>query len=353
MSLFIDDIRACPDRFDHVARSSDEAIAMMERGGCPRFISFDHDLGGDDTAMRVVNWVIEKDMDAPGWIPEPFGWDVHSANPIGKQNINSKLLCYMKHRMFTEKKRAVIQRINAMEQTLMDFFDPVIERQQARLADAGDPLIDWEVVATIQALDADGEMLYEALYEQWIFCKELEDRDMEYLNSNHNDFPWSILPDQREFHGFLYHELTDHSKQACIYGASKTEEITSLRVELKLYDQFRQQETDLQQAIRVAKANLPAHAETRKLLTDVEMEPDVTIAAYMYDDDPDCRPEYAMSRKGIEPERHPGVEDPVEGVIKYFGIDAIGDMPAEMAVRTELLWTDITSSLAINFLLFE
>jgi len=103
--MFIDDIRPCPDRFDGVARSSDEAIAMMDRDGCPRFISFDHDLGGDDTVMRVVNWIIEKDMDEPGWIPEPFDWDVHSANPVGKENINSKLLCYMKHRAFDERKR--------------------------------------------------------------------------------------------------------------------------------------------------------------------------------------------------------------------------------------------------------
>jgi len=58
----------------------------------------DHDLGGDDTAMRVVNWMIEKDMDKPGWIPEPFNWDVHSANPVGKENLNSKLRCYMKQR---------------------------------------------------------------------------------------------------------------------------------------------------------------------------------------------------------------------------------------------------------------
>jgi len=103
--MFIDDIRPCPDRFYGVARSSDEAIAMMEQDGCPGFISFDHDLGGDDTAMRVVNWMIEKDMDEPGWIPGNFTWDVHSANPVGKENINSKLRCYMKHRAFDERKR--------------------------------------------------------------------------------------------------------------------------------------------------------------------------------------------------------------------------------------------------------
>jgi len=100
MSMFIDDVRSPPGqmKFNHIARSSDAAIAIMEKGGCPSYISFDHDLGGDDTAMRVVNWMIEKDMDEQGWIPDNLTWDVHSANPIGKENINSKLLCYLKHR---------------------------------------------------------------------------------------------------------------------------------------------------------------------------------------------------------------------------------------------------------------
>jgi len=103
MALFIDDLRDPPEGryYDSVARSSDAALAMMEQDGCPGFISFDHNLGGDDTAMRVVN----KDMDEPGWIPGNFTWDVHSANPVGKENINSKLRCYMKHRAFDERKR--------------------------------------------------------------------------------------------------------------------------------------------------------------------------------------------------------------------------------------------------------
>ncbi len=110
MTMFIDDVRLPPAGIvcDAIARSSDEAIAIMEKDGCPGFISFDHDLGGDDTAMCVVNWMIEKDMDEPGWIPDPFNWNVHSANPIGKENLNSKLLCYMKNRAFTRRKRTII-----------------------------------------------------------------------------------------------------------------------------------------------------------------------------------------------------------------------------------------------------
>jgi len=350
MALFIDDLRDPPEGrdYDSVARSSDAAIAIMEQDGCPGFISFDHDLGGDDTGMRVVNWMIEKDMDEPGWIPDPFDWNVHSANPIGKENINSKLLCYMKHRVFTEKKRAVIGRINALEKELMYWFDPFITRQQARLDDPDDPLIDWEVDATILAVDGNGDVLYEAIYECSIFCKEME-RDLEYLNMNHNEFPLSIPPEQRELHSYLYHELTDHSKQAHIYGASKTDEIVSLAVKLSLYDQFRQQGRDIQGAIRVARGNLSAHSTTRKLLTDDTAIPEVKIAAYMFEDDPDYRPDGVLHYRDIDPVRHPGIEDPYEGVIKYFGLDYEGKMQAEVAARTEILFTDIKSSLTLSF----
>jgi len=257
--MFIDDVRSPPGRvrFDHIARSSDAAIAMMEKDGCPGYISFDHDLGGDDTAMRVVNWMIERDMDEPGWIPEPFNWDVHSANPVGKENINSKLLCYMKHRAFTEKKRTVIKRINAMEKELMHLFDPVIERQHARQTDQNDPLFDWEIDVVLSAVDSDGNVLYSALCFDPITYAQHADERMEFLKINSNEFPFSIPPEEREFHSELYHDLTDHSKQADIYGASKTEDIVSLVVKLTLYDQFQQQGSDIQGAIQVARENSP------------------------------------------------------------------------------------------------
>ena len=68
----------------------------MQHDGCPQLISFDHDLGGDDTAMRVVNWMIETDLDAASnFIPADFAFKVHSANPVGAANIQSKLQNYI------------------------------------------------------------------------------------------------------------------------------------------------------------------------------------------------------------------------------------------------------------------
>jgi len=94
MKLFIDDIRESPSGW-FVARTSSAAIEFMKRNGCPREISFDHDLGGDDTAMRVVRWMIEHDLDNPGFIPSSFSFNVHSANPVGRANIEAALNRYL------------------------------------------------------------------------------------------------------------------------------------------------------------------------------------------------------------------------------------------------------------------
>lgn len=97
--LYIDDIRN--PKFDgfEIVRTSAEAISYMEENGCPGFISFDHDLGGDDTAMIVVHWMIETDLDEKGlFIPSSLEFHVHSANPVGARNINGLLGQYLKLR---------------------------------------------------------------------------------------------------------------------------------------------------------------------------------------------------------------------------------------------------------------
>lgn len=99
MTLYIDDIRDPKGDFDHIARSSKDAIAIMSVDGCPDFISFDHDLGGEDTAMKVVKWMVEIDMDNRGkFIPQGFDFFVHSANPVGAANLSGYLNAYLKQR---------------------------------------------------------------------------------------------------------------------------------------------------------------------------------------------------------------------------------------------------------------
>ena len=92
--LFIDDERFPVTNDFVIVRNSADAIAYVEKFGCPNFISFDHDLGGDDTAMVFVKWLIEKDLD-DNVIPSDFGYYIHSQNPIGRQNIDGLLRSYL------------------------------------------------------------------------------------------------------------------------------------------------------------------------------------------------------------------------------------------------------------------
>lgn len=84
--MFIDDIRNPPSNDYVVVRSSNEALTYIKKNGMPSFISFDHDLGGDDTTMvflrKLVDCVWNGDDIPPDFI-------VHSANPVGSKNIVS------------------------------------------------------------------------------------------------------------------------------------------------------------------------------------------------------------------------------------------------------------------------
>ncbi|ENH6339639.1 hypothetical protein ABWH74_002989 [Burkholderia vietnamiensis] len=94
--LFIDDIRDPMEPDWYVARTSSEAIMLLETLGCPREISFDHDLGGTDTAMLVVKRLVEIDLDSGGvFFPNNFVYTVHSANPVGRENIRGLMDQYL------------------------------------------------------------------------------------------------------------------------------------------------------------------------------------------------------------------------------------------------------------------
>lgn len=82
MKLWIDDIRKAPNGWTWV-KSSSEAIKMLLSHPIEE-ISFDHDLGGEDTAYRVATLIEERAYN--GKIPKMI-WHIHSANPIGEKNI--------------------------------------------------------------------------------------------------------------------------------------------------------------------------------------------------------------------------------------------------------------------------
>lgn len=132
--LFLDDIRVPKDAIGLVpsnmnqfywennwvvVKNYDEFRNYIEKNGLPDFISFDHDLAdfhydlkpedydsmseddmvrkfgsmektGFDCAKWLVDWCLENSLKLPDFV-------VHSANPIGKQNIQSYLYNAKKH----------------------------------------------------------------------------------------------------------------------------------------------------------------------------------------------------------------------------------------------------------------
>jgi len=86
MRLWVDDLRPAPSEdaaWVHMV-SSEAAIAQLDwwrSYGVPvEEVSLDHDLGGDDTSMPVVDWMREHDC----W---PDEVTVHTANPVGRENL--------------------------------------------------------------------------------------------------------------------------------------------------------------------------------------------------------------------------------------------------------------------------
>lgn len=95
--LFVDDIRDPITNDWIIARSSSEAITIVAENSVPEYISFDHDLGGDDTSIVFINWLTEQLLDCKLQLPDNFDYSVHSQNPIGKNNIIGKMDSLIKH----------------------------------------------------------------------------------------------------------------------------------------------------------------------------------------------------------------------------------------------------------------
>jgi hypothetical protein len=54
-------------------------------------MSLDHDLGGDETVMQILHWMSENFYELG-----PPAWTIHSANPVGRQNMESFLKSWVK-----------------------------------------------------------------------------------------------------------------------------------------------------------------------------------------------------------------------------------------------------------------
>jgi len=66
------------------AKNYYEFVSWMQNNPPPDLISFDHDLGQGETGYDCAKWLVEQCLDNN--IPSPRFF-VHSANPVGSENI--------------------------------------------------------------------------------------------------------------------------------------------------------------------------------------------------------------------------------------------------------------------------
>ena len=108
--LYLDDVRVPKTEGWEIVRSYKEFVEWIEKNGLPNEISIDHDLSDNkptDNSNLVVDsdWTKEKTgYDAAKFVceycwtnglPIPT-WNVHSANPVGRDNIIQILKSYEK-----------------------------------------------------------------------------------------------------------------------------------------------------------------------------------------------------------------------------------------------------------------
>ena len=105
--IFIDDFRTPEMVFSKeesmgwtICKSSKEAIEFVNKKGyMPYHIAFDHDLGedknGTDTTVKFILWLVAAHLDerVKGEIPS---YSIHSSNPDGIKNIESKMETWKK-----------------------------------------------------------------------------------------------------------------------------------------------------------------------------------------------------------------------------------------------------------------
>lgn len=87
IKLYLDDLRPIPNGFIGV-RSFTAFVDYINQNGLPNFISFDHDLGLEESGFDCARWLVNYCLDKNKELPE---FTIHSQNPVGKQNIESLL----------------------------------------------------------------------------------------------------------------------------------------------------------------------------------------------------------------------------------------------------------------------
>lgn len=100
VKIYLDDVRTpSPGSVDFtICRTAEEAIKFIDSLNVV-LISFDHDLGTELTGYSVACHIEERvylgKMKCPRWI-------IHSANPVGRKQIQSAMESAMKYQKYRE-----------------------------------------------------------------------------------------------------------------------------------------------------------------------------------------------------------------------------------------------------------
>ena len=113
--MFLDDVRNPKSDGWEIVRNYEDFVNYINENGLPDEISFDHDLGEDLAKEMVENGMKKKKArllkkeaksgyDCAKWLCEycwgnglPLpSWNVHSANPVGRDNIIAVLQSFEK-----------------------------------------------------------------------------------------------------------------------------------------------------------------------------------------------------------------------------------------------------------------
>lgn len=102
--LFLDDLRNPSDIYGigltknwDIVRTYSEAVDYVLKNGIPNIISFDHDLGENESGYDFAKWLVYKAVDFEP-LPKDFMFFVHSANFIGGDNIINLIYGYLIHK---------------------------------------------------------------------------------------------------------------------------------------------------------------------------------------------------------------------------------------------------------------
>ena len=92
MNLWVDDLRSAPDGW-LLATTASEAIALLRQGNI-QHLSLDHDLGEPASIVgsgyQVAIW-LEEQAHTENWAVIPDRISIHSANPVGRQNMRAAI----------------------------------------------------------------------------------------------------------------------------------------------------------------------------------------------------------------------------------------------------------------------